>query len=131
MNQRINNTIVTPKLYDEFVRRRNLGAKMFLAIPVRTILDDIISQGGSYCANCDGAGKIALQIIVSGPHDEPQKRFEEYAGSDGKEQRNNLGCIWHKGKWFNVKTILDDCACCQGSGKVAPRRQPAREAVPA
>jgi len=127
---RINDTEITPRLFNEIVTRRKSGAKMFLVIPERTILDDLVRRGGQCCLNCDGAGNIGLQVIVSGPHDAPRIMAETIQGSDGP-QKHNIGCIWYKERWYNAKTILDTCPCCQGSGRslVRPERAVIRERV--
>lgn len=130
---RINDTEITQKLFSEIALRRNDGAKIFLVIPEETELDRIHYTADNFvpCNNCHGSGQIGIQIIVGGPYDEPHQKYEEARAANGEMQKHNLGCIYHRGKYFNVKTILDNCPCCD-NGRVARKPAPRQQvAVPA
>ena len=110
---KINNTHISDHLYSEILSYRKKGARVFLVVPEVTAPDAL--RSGAVCRNCDGSGKVGIQVVVGGPYSEPRKS----------------SCIWHDGQWFNAKTILDNCPVCSSSGKVALQRQPVAAGVAA
>ena len=58
-------------------------------------------EAETHCTNCDGAGRLGLEIVVGGPYDD---------ASDKK------GLIWYEDKWYSHDLIAFVCPDCNGSG---------------
>ena len=110
----LNNREVPEGLYNRARAVINNGGKVFLLTPGAEDyygdyqkLIDATPAGQKPCVNCDGIGKLGLQIIVGGPYDSPD---------------NKKHIIWHEGKWYVQETVLFPCPICHGSGSAPAGR---------
>jgi hypothetical protein len=78
---------------------RQRGGKCFLARPE--------PPGG--CTNCNGGGRLILQVVSSGPFDSPVNTRGEGNGQGGESVS-----IFERGLWYLARTRVYLCPVCGG-----------------
>jgi hypothetical protein len=87
------------------------GQKVFLT-EFPYIVEAPKAAVNAHCLNCDGAGKIGLEIIIGGPF------------QDATDKKH---VIWHEGMYYAHELVVFICPDCTGSGlfsRQAPRPDP-------
>ena len=87
------------------------GKKIYLAqFPWVIPAPDAAAE--NHCHNCDGCGRLGLEIMIGGPHDDASSKKHIVKIDD---------------RWFTHELILFVCPDCNGSGlfsRQAPRPAP-------
>ena len=110
MTYQLNGINVHEGMYARAKSARANGKKVFITkLPCIVDAPDAAIEAKTHCLNCDGCGRLSLEIIVGGPY------------QNATDKRH---VIWHKGEWYVHDFILFICPDCNGSGlfhRQAPR----------
>ena len=92
--------MILPEAAQKEVRDMKLLGKRVFGIKTVGNVPNLDNFSG--CSNCDGAGKVGVQVIIGGPYNEP----------DNRKQVTHID-----GQWYKQNTILYTCPECGGSGR--------------
>ena len=118
MQYHLNDTIVPEGMHSRASSVKKRGGKVFLVVPTLDFDDEAEARtkaalaGKSFCANCDGSGKLLLQVFTGGPY---------------KTAAGLRHVTWHEGSWYIQETVQFVCPECRGSGLLvgqAPKPEP-------
>jgi hypothetical protein len=79
------------------------GKKVFLT-EFLCVVEAPTSAKNTHCLNCDGAGRLGLEVVVGGPY------------QDATDKKH---VIWHEGKYYAHELVVFVCPDCNGSGLFA------------
>ena len=96
----LNGTNVHEGMYRRAVSARQNGGMVLLTKFIDR-LEAPESAKGTHCGNCDGVGKLGLEIVTGGPY--------KTAGRTAKG-------FWHDGAWYVGDLVQFICPDCNGSG---------------
>jgi hypothetical protein len=103
----LNNVNIPDGMYQRAQTVRKRGGKVFLVVPALNYEDEAEARtraalvDKTYCGNCDGCGKVGLEIFTGGPFNNAQdKRHVTY----------------YEGACYVHDVVLFDCPDCVGSG---------------
>ena len=88
------NHAITHTMYDMIKNIKDRGGKVFWGMPE-------VSNNG--CTNCNGCGRIVIQVITGGP-------FESVS-------TGTRGYLFHNGKHYTGAVHSEMCVSCQGNGE--------------
>ena len=91
-------------VYEGMYHRAETGirnGKKVLFTQFQAVVEASKPADNEYCHNCDGAGKLGLEIVIGGPYEVPSDRRH---------------VIWHDGKWYTHELVVFVCPDCSGSG---------------
>lgn len=98
---------VTQSLYYAAVNAKRAGQRVFFVTAVL-----LGRRHATDCSNCEGYGRLALEVVIGGPFDDVPGAGERGEGA-GKVY---VSSVSHNGKWFQVIRTYCDCPMC-GSTK--------------
>jgi hypothetical protein len=105
----INARDVPGELYQDAHAVRQKGGRCFLAIPAGPPL-------AGYCDNCNGSGRLLLQVIAGGPFDQPVPTKGHRCATDvaGQDQGSLMDI---DGVWFLARIKAYTCPSCNGANR--------------
>ena len=74
------------------------GGKVFITVAGDA---DKNSKGKTHCANCNGYGKLALEVFIGGPYMDPT---------------GHKHVVWHDGGYYERDLEMFCCPECRGAG---------------
>ena len=121
MTYKLNDHNVHEGMYLRYKSARDKGGKVFLITPTLPLETDeeraarLAKASGIYCKNCDGCGRLGLQMLTSGP-----------LAAGG--HRKHTTYTYYKESWYAHEIVLFICPDCNGSGLFS-RKAPSPAAV--
>lgn len=103
----LNDTVVPEGMYNRARTVKGNGGKVFLVTPSMPLETDeeraarLAKASEVYCRNCDGCGKLGLEILTGGPYTDAtfKKHITPY-----------------KESWYAHDIVLFICPTCNGNG---------------
>ena len=104
MTHQLNGINVHEGMYLRARSAKANGSKVFMCMPKGAGVveaSELATEAGIYCENCDGFGRLALEIFVGGPFTE---------ATDKKH------VVWHDGAYYTHDIVMFICPDCNGAG---------------
>ena len=107
MHYQLNDRNVPEGMRQRAITVKKNGGKVFLVLPVLEFGDEAEERmkaalaDKTYCANCEGTGKLGLEVFTGGP----------YTNATDKKH-----VTYFEGSYYVHDIILFHCPDCSGSG---------------
>lgn len=98
---------VTQTMFYAAHEAKRQGQRCFL-VDAEPTLAESARPGVRDCPNCNGFGKLGLEIVVGGPFEDVPASGERGEGA----AKVYLSAVSHNGRWFQVVRSYCDCPVC-------------------
>lgn len=103
---------VTQSMYYAAQEAKRARQRCFLITAEESYIENERVKSAN-CANCEGYGRLGLEIVVGGPFEGPPTTGERGEGVS----KIHLSIAWHNG-WFQVVRSYCDCPVCGSTREI-------------
>lgn len=102
---------VTQSMYYDADKAKKAGRRVYFVTAERSQMSELSGAAvDDDCANCEGFGQMALEIVVGGPF---QNAPQGKQGSEDESPTVHLRPAWHNGAWWQVARESYPCPICK------------------
>lgn len=98
---------VTQSMFYDCQKAKQAGRKVFF---ITAGGNEMTGLADDDCANCNGFGHMALEVVMGGPF---KNAPQGSTGTADKEPEVLLRPAWHHGAWWSVTRQMYPCPACQ------------------